>query len=97
MVVDLRRDHECVHARRRQELRHPRRTVRGEPTAEQASARSVIARSAGDQRPSMLSTGSGSRPGTPRRRFTNACCNEVNSRAASSSVSAANTFNPAAA
>ena len=73
----------------------PRRTVSGPPTTEQASALSSIARARGSaSRASSGSTGGGSLPGRPVRRFRKACCKEVNSRRASASVSAAKTFTP---
>ena len=43
---------------------------------------------------SKFSTGGGSLPGRPVRKFTKACCSEVNSSRASASVSAAKTFRP---
>ena len=72
----------------------PSRTAPGEPTTDTRVMRSTCARSAGLQRPSMLSTGGGSCRGVPRTRFTNCCWSEVKSRRASASVSAANTFTP---
>ncbi len=56
--------------------------------------RSTCARSTGDQRPSIDSTGGGSSPGVPRTKFRNCCCAEVNNLCAAASVSAAKAFTP---
>src|SRR6267143_1448669 len=66
-------------------------TVAGEPTAEQASTWSRIARSPA---PHRRADGGGRRPGLPLRRLTIACSSDVASRAASWSLSAAITFTP---
>ncbi len=49
---------------------------------------------AGVRRSANPGSGGGRRVGLPLRRLTKACCSEVSSRAASSSVSAATTFTP---
>ena len=72
----------------------PRRTVSGPPTTEQASALSSMARAWGGSRASKSSTGGGSLPGRPLRRFRKDCRRDENRRRASASVSAAKTFTP---
>ena len=69
----------------------PRRTRSGEPTTDSLNACPTPASSVRVATFSMSSTGGGSRPGVPRRRFTKLCCNDVNNRCASGVVSAATT------
>jgi hypothetical protein len=61
----------------------PFRTVSGPPTTEQDNASASIARPYRSTLASKSSTGGGSLPGRPRRRFRNACCCDENSRRAS--------------